>query len=112
MTMPSEAAVQQVWMLSLVVYFVVVTVVAVLLTMILRTVRHIHAGVAAIWVSGQKVANNTIQIPLLARTNVLVGQTLDSAVRTAGAVAAIELHAAACPHCPTCVLGGAGKERR
>ena len=110
--MPSEAAVQQVWTLSLVIYFVVVGVVAVLLTMILRTVRQIHAGAAAIWVSGQKVANNTIQIPLLARTNVLVRHVLDSAVRTAGAVAAIEQHSGACPHCPTCVLGGAGKEAR
>jgi hypothetical protein len=110
--MPSEAAIQQVWTVSLIVYFVVVAVVAALLTLILRTARQIHAGAAAIWVSGQKVANNTIQIPLLARTNVLVQQILDSAGRTAGAVGAIEQHAGACPHCPTCLLGGTGKEPR
>lgn len=103
--MPSEAAITQVWIWSLVIYFVVVAVVALLLTMILMTARRIKAGAAAIWVSGQKVANNTIQIPLLARTNHLVGKILDSAVRTAGAVAAVEQHAGTCAHCPTCVIG-------
>ena len=104
--MPSESAVAQVWIWSLVIYFVVVGVVAVLLTMILNTVKQIKGGAAAIWTSGQKVANNTIQIPLLARTNHFVTKILDSAVRTAGAVAAVEQHAASCAHCPTCVIGG------
>ena len=61
--MPSESAVAQVWIWSLVIYFVVVRVVAVLLTVILNTVKQIRGGAAAIWTSGQKVANNTIQIP-------------------------------------------------
>lgn len=104
--MPSETAIAQVWIWSLVLYFVVVVVVAVLLTLILMTTRQIKAGAAAIWTSGQKVANNTIQIPLLARTNHLVTSILDSAVRTAGAVAAVERHAGSCPHCPACVIGG------
>jgi hypothetical protein len=108
--MPSEAAIQQVWIVSLVIYFVVVAVVAALLTMILQTTRQIHGGASAIWASGQKVANNTIHIPLLARTNALVGRVLESAVRTAGAVAAVEQHSGACPHCPACVLGGTGRE--
>jgi hypothetical protein len=107
--MPSEAAIQQVWTVSLVIYFVVVAVVAVLLTLILQTARKIHGGVAEIWHVGQKVANNTIHIPLLGRTNFLVTRTLESAVRTAGAVGAIEQHSAACPHCPRCVLGGGGR---
>lgn len=106
MTVPSEAAVAQVWMWSLVIYFVVVGVVAVLLTMILMATKQIKAGAGAIWVAGQKVANNTIQIPLLARTNHLVTKVLESAVRTAGAVAAVEHHAASCPQCPACVSGG------
>ena len=110
--MPSESAVVQVWIWSLAVYFAVVVVVAVLLTMILNTTKQIKAGAAAIWASGQKVANNTIQIPLLARTNHLVTKILDSAVRTAGAVARVEQHAGACPHCPTCVIGGRQGERR
>lgn len=104
----SDAAVQQLWIASLAVYFVVVGVVAALLTLILKTAKQIHAGVDAIWVSGQKVANNTIHIPLLARTNHLVGGILASAGRTAGAVAAIEQHAASCPQCPRCVIGGRG----
>lgn len=104
--MPTEAAITQVWIWSLVIYFVVVAVVALLLTLILMATRQIKAGAAAIWVSGQKVANNTIQIPLLARTNHLVKKILESAVRTAGAVAAVEHHAGTCPHCPACVIGG------
>jgi hypothetical protein len=107
--MPSETAIQQVWVSSLVIYFVVVGVVALLLTLILQTVRQIHSGAAAIWTAGQKVANNTIQIPLLARTNHFVSRILESAVRTARAAAAIEQHSASCPHCPTCVIGGPGR---
>ena len=110
--MPSESAVAQVWIWSLVIYFVVVAVVAVLLTMILNATKQINAGAAAIWASGQKVANNTIQIPLLAGTNHLLTRILDSAVRTAGAVAAVEQHAGSCPHCPTCVIGGPQGGRR
>ncbi|MCA1585701.1 MAG: hypothetical protein LC791_13355 [Acidobacteria bacterium] len=104
--MPTEAAVQQVWIASLVIYFVVVGVVALLLTLILRTAKQIHVGAAAIWASGQKVANNTIHIPLLARTNFFLTHILDSAVRTAGAVAAVEQHSGSCPHCPACVIDG------
>jgi hypothetical protein len=105
--MPTESAIQQVWIASLVIYFVVVLVVAVLLTLILHTARQIHGGVAAIWTTGQKVANNTIHIPLLARTNHLVTRILDSAARTAGAVTAVQQHSAGCPGCPACVVGQA-----
>jgi hypothetical protein len=107
--MPSEAAVQQLWIASLVIYFVVVAVVAVLLTLILRTAGQIRQGVSDIWTSGQKVANNTIHIPLLGRTNYYVTRILEAAVRTAGAVGAVEQHSASCPHCPACVLGGSPK---
>ena|SRR5687767_11127937 len=110
--MPTESAITQVWIWSLVIYFVVVGVVAVLLTMILNTTKQIKGGAAAIWASGQKVANNTIQIPLLARTNHLVTKILDSAVGTAGAVAAVEQHSGSCPHCPTCVIHGPRGGRR
>lgn len=104
--MPSEAAVQQVWALSLAVYFAVVGVVALMLTLILRTAREIHGGASAIWTVGQKVANNTIHIALLLRTNHLASRILSAAGETAGAVAAIEQHAGHCRHCPSCVLGG------
>ena len=104
--MPSEAAVQQVWLVSLVLYFVVVLVVALMLTLILLTARRIRAGTAAIWTAGQKVANNTIHVPLLGRTNHLATRILESAGRTAGAVQAIRQHAEECPRCPACVIGG------
>lgn len=107
--MPTEDAVQLMWTWSLAIYFVVVVVVAVLLTLILQTTVRIHAGVSAIWTVGQKVANNTIHIPLLVKTNHLVDRILTAAVGTAGAVGAIEQHAAACPHCPTCVTGASSK---
>ncbi|MDQ3487013.1 MAG: hypothetical protein M3468_04675, partial [Acidobacteriota bacterium] len=61
--------VQQVWVLSLLIFTVVLVVVAVLLTLILRTSKQIHGGVSAIWTAGQKVANNTIHLALLHRTN-------------------------------------------
>jgi hypothetical protein len=103
--MPTEAAIQSVWIWSLIVYVVVVLVVAVMLTLILSTARRIHEGVSAIWTVGQKVANNTIQIPLLHRTNHLVNGILENAGATAVAVGAVEQHAAACPYCPGCVTG-------
>ncbi|MCA1561225.1 MAG: hypothetical protein LC804_13520, partial [Acidobacteria bacterium] len=67
---PLDAAtVQQVWILSLAIFVVVLIVVATLLTLILRTGKQIHAGVSAIWDVGQRVANNTVHISLLDHTN-------------------------------------------
>lgn len=102
---PGVDTVQQIWILTLVVYAVVLVVVAVLLTLILRTARDIHAGVEAIWTVGQQIANNTIHIPLLHRTNQIAGRILDSAIGVASATGAIAAHAATCPGCPACVLG-------
>ncbi len=101
-------AVQQVWIVSLVVFAVVLVVVAIMLTLILRTSKQIHGGVSAIWTAGQKVANNTIHLALLDRTNHLAGQILHSAGGVAAATGAIAAHAAACPRCPACVTGKAG----
>lgn len=109
--MPSEAAIQQVWMLSLALFAGVVVVVAVLLTLILREARLIHAGAAAIWTAGQQVANNTIHLALLIRANHLARGILDAAVGTLGAVSHLERHARTCPRCPTCVHDG-GSDRR
>ena len=100
-------AVQQVWMVSLVVFVVVLAVVAALLTLILSTSKQIHGGVSAIWNAGQRVANNTVQLALLDRTNHLAGRMLESAVRIAGATDAIATHADGCPGCPACVIGHA-----
>ena len=100
--------IQQVWIVSLVIFTVVLVVVAVLLTLILRTAKQIHAGVSAIWNAGQRVANNTIDLALLDRTNHIAGRILQSAGGVAAATGAIAQHAAGCPGCPDCVIGKRG----
>jgi hypothetical protein len=103
--MPSAGTIQTIWTLSLVILVVVIVVVAVLLTLILRTAQDINGGVSGIWNVGQRIANNTIHLALLEKTNAGAQRILDSAVGVIGATAAIEAHAADCPGCPTCVLG-------
>jgi hypothetical protein len=102
-------AVEQVWLASLAVFVLVLVVVALLLTIILRTATQIHHGVSAIWTTGQKVANNTIHLALLDRTNYLGLAILQSAGRVAEATEVIAPHAASCPGCPTCVTGTGGR---
>lgn len=104
----TAATIQQVWILSLVIFAVVLIVVAVLLTLILRTARQIRGGVSAIWNAGQRVANNTIHLALLDRTNHIAGRILQSAGGVAAATGAIAQHAAGCPGCPECVIGKRG----
>lgn len=105
----SEEAIRNVWILSLAVFTIVLAVVAVLLMLILRTSRDIHAGVSAIWTAGQKVANNTIHLALLQKTNYVAGRILASAGNIAQATGAIAGHAAGCPGCPQCVIGAGGR---
>ena len=100
--------IQQVWMLSLVIFLVVLIVVAVLLTLVLRTAKQIRAGVSAIWNVGQRVANNTVHLALLDRTNHIANGILKSAGGVVAATATIAQHAGACPGCPECVIGKRG----
>ncbi|MGI8548845.1 MAG: hypothetical protein ACR2M1_16225 [Gemmatimonadaceae bacterium] len=95
------------WIVTLVIFTVVLVVVAVLLMLILRTARDIARGAQAIWNVGQRIANNTIHIPLLNKTNSVAAAILDSAVGVVHATAAIESHAKECSGCPTCVIGPA-----
>lgn len=104
-------AIQQVWIVSLAVFVVVLLVVAGLLTLILTTAKQIHQGVSAIWTVGQKIANNTIHLALLDRTNYLAGLILKSAGGVAAATGAIATHANGCPGCPACVVGHASGGR-
>ena len=90
---PTAETVAQVWTASLVIYLVVVVVVALLRVLILNTARAIRGGVSDIWTVGQKVANNTIHIALLNKTNAVAGRILASAVGVVHATAAIEAHA-------------------
>lgn len=93
----SETAASTVWWVSLALGLVVIIVVAVLLTLIVRTARHIDEAVAQIWTVGQQVANNTVHIPLLAATNRAVDGILAQAAGIDGATALIEAHANDCP---------------
>ena len=107
MQTPSPDTVRTIWTLSLVVFVVVLLVVATLLTLILRAAKDIRAGVSIIWNVGQRIANNTIQLSLLNKTNDAAAAILASAVGIIGATGAIQGHAAECPGCPKCVLGPA-----
>lgn len=95
------------WIITLVIFAVVLMVVVALLTLILRTARDIRGGVGAIWNTGQRIANNTIHIPLLNKTNSVAASILDSAVGVVHATAAVESHATECSGCPECVIGPA-----
>ena len=71
----------------------------------LQAARDIRDGVSAIWNTGQRIANNTIQLALLEKTNAAARQILASAAGVVGATAAVKAHAAECPGCPHCVIG-------
>jgi hypothetical protein len=101
---PSADTIVTVWGLSLVIFFVVVGVVAFLLLQIFRSAQAVHDVVSDIWTVGQKVANNTIHVALLRRTNAVAGRILSSAIGVVHATAAIEAHARDCSGCPACVL--------
>lgn len=103
---PAQAA-QFVWWASLVLGVVVAAVVALLLWLIHRTARTIDRRVAAIWDTGQRVASNTVHIPILYKTNEVAGQILATALRINAGAAAIETHARGCPGCPRCMLAKA-----
>lgn len=104
----SAGAALTVWGVSLAIGVVVILVVAALLTLIVRTARQIDEEVARIWVAGQRVANNTVHIPLLHRTNQLLDGILERASGIDRATATIREHAEDCPGCPQCVLGERG----
>lgn len=105
MTPASAETIQQMWLVTLAIYAVVLVVVAVLLTLIVRTARQIREGVSAIWNVGQRIANNTIHIALLEKTNHVAGEILESAKGVVAATGAVQAHAEDCPGCPACVLG-------
>ena len=105
-TLPTspELAVQFVWWTSLALGLTVSLVVALLLWLIQRTATTINGRVARIWEVGQRVANNTVHIPALYKTNAVAGEILTSALNINAGAAAIEAHAKGCPGCPQCML--------
>ncbi len=102
--MPSEGLVNTLWLVSLLIGGVVIVVVGLVLTAILRTVREIDAAVARIWAGGQRIANDTVHIPLLHETNRVAGLILERAGGIDAAAARIESHSGTCAGCPACVL--------
>ena len=86
----SIRTVERYWGLSLALGVVVTGVVALLLTVLTRITRQIDAGVADIWQSGKLLANNTVHIPLLVRTNQIVGAILPGADGIAAATTRIQ----------------------
>lgn len=67
------------WRISLGLGVVVIGAVALLLSTLSSVVARIEAGSAEIWRVGKLIANNTVHIPLLVRTNQVVGEILPAA---------------------------------
>ena len=103
-TSPDQAA-EFVWIVSLVLGLVVSLVVSLLLWLIHNAAGKIDGLVSKIWDTGQRVANNTIHIPALAKTNAVAGEILETALRINTGAEAIAAHAQGCPGCPHCMLG-------
>ncbi|HMQ29835.1 MAG TPA: hypothetical protein PKD53_03865 [Chloroflexaceae bacterium] len=62
------------WWLGLALGAVVIGAVAALLETLLRSVRRIERGAAEVWRVGKLIANNTVHVPLLVRTNQVVDE--------------------------------------
>ena len=82
--MPSESAVAQVWIWSLVIYFVVVVVVAVLLTLILNTAKQIKAARRPSGRPVRRWPTTPSRFRCSRGPTTSSREILDSAVRTAG----------------------------
>ncbi len=85
----SDSTIAGYWRITLVVGAVVVGVVAFLLNMLTRTAAQINDGAAEVWRVGKLIANNTVHIPLLVRTNQVAGEILKASEGIAGATTRI-----------------------
>ena len=79
----------QLWWLALALAAVVVLVVAALLELITRTAHRSHEAVSDVWTGGTHIAQNTVTLALLQRTNFLAKGLLRSAGRIAAAAGRI-----------------------
>lgn len=77
----SQPTITLVWSVSLLLGLVVLVVVAALLQAILTTVRRVHDVAGTLWTDGQRLANNTVHVPLLERTTLLLEGTVGEARR-------------------------------
>ena len=94
------------WELILVLSVVVIGVVAFLLNAILTEAKTIEAGAKAIWDGGKRIANNTVHVPELQHTNVLIERILSGVPNLHADLERVHHHAETCPGCPKCVVGG------
>lgn len=94
------------WWLSLALGVVVIGVVAYLLSSILHTARAIEGVAQDIWDGGKRIANNTVHVPDLIRTNGFAESLLQQAPLLGDQLKRIKGHAENCPGCPVCVVGG------
>jgi hypothetical protein len=85
----SDETIQRYWTVSLLGGVVVLGAVAALLNILASTAEQILAGVSQIWTGGKLIANNTVHIPLLVRTNQVAGEILQAADGIAGATTRI-----------------------
>ena len=99
-----EQAMTIIWWSSLALGLIVSLVVAALLWLIHREARTIDNYVAKIWDVGQRVANNTVHIPLLYKTNAVAAEILTTAAEIERGADAIKTHADGCLGCPHCML--------
>lgn len=93
-----------IWWASLILGLVVALVVTLLLWLIHRTAFDIDNTASDIWDTGQRVANNTVHIPILYRINNGAAKILNTALQINNGAQAIETHANGCPGCPHCML--------
>ena len=70
-TVPSET-VEHYWRISLLLGVGIIGAVALLLQLLVSTAQQIEQGAAEIWRVGKLIANNTVHIALLLRTNQIV----------------------------------------
>lgn len=108
MTLEFGDAATTIWALSLALGLVVTLVVAALLWWLYREATSILGPVGGVWDAGQRVANNTVHIPILYETEATARGILTAALGTLRAASAIEAHATACPGCPQCMWPSRG----
>ena len=86
----SNSTIATYWGISLAVGAIVIAVVAFLLNALTRTAEQINGGAAEVWRVGKLIANNTVHIPLLVRTNQVAAEILNASEGIAGATTRIK----------------------
>lgn len=86
----SDNTIATYWGITLAVGAVVVAVVAFLLNILTRTAEQINGGASEVWRVGKLIANNTVHIPMLVRTNQVAAEILSVSEGIAAATGRIQ----------------------